>query len=264
MTHAEKDNSAPGFAKHPGYRLELMPCAKRVRVKFGGETIIDSTNAVLMLENICTPVYYFPWQDFKAEFAEKTAHRSHCPFKGDASYWTLKAGGKTAENVVWGYETPYDEAQQLTGHVALYWQPMDGWHEEDEEIFTHARNPHVRLDILKSTRPVRIEFGGMIVAESNRAHFLFETGLAPRHYIPRDDVRMDLLTESQQRTRCPYKGEAQYFSFSNGGETIDDIAWSYPSPLHEAAPIADHICFHKRHADGIYVDGLRQEAPQPD
>ena len=98
MTHADKDNSAPGFAKHPGYRLELIPCAKRVRVKFGGETIIDSTDAALMLEGNYVPVYYIPWQDFKAEFAEKTAHRSHCPFKGDASYWTLKAGGKTAEN----------------------------------------------------------------------------------------------------------------------------------------------------------------------
>ena len=261
MTRAKEDNSAPGFTKHPCYRLELKPCAKRVRVKFGGETIIDSTNALLMLESTYIPVYYFPWQDFKAEFAGKTAHRSHCPFKGDASYWTLKAGGKTAENVVWGYETPYDETRQLTGHIALYWQPMDGWHEEDEEIFTHARNPHVRLDILKSTRPVRVEFGGMVVAESNRAHFLFETGLAPRHYIPRDDVRMDLLTESQQRTRCPYKGEAQYFSFSNGGGTINDIAWTYPTSLPEATPIANHICFHKRYADGIYLDGVRQEAP---
>ena len=201
MTHAEKDNSAPGFAKHPGYRLELMPSAKRVRVKFGGETIIDSTNAVLMLENTYIPIYYFPWQDFKAEFAEKTAHRSHCPFKGDASYWTLKAGGKSAENAVWGYETPYDEVQQLAGHVAFYWQQMDGWYEEDEEIFGHARDPHVRLDMLKSTRPVRVEIGGMVVAESTRAQFLFETGLAPRHYIPRDDVRMDLLTESERRTQ---------------------------------------------------------------
>ncbi len=261
MTRAKKDNSAPGFAKHPGYGLELMPCAKRVRVKFGGETIIDSTNALLMLESACIPVYYFPWPDFKAEFAEKTAYRSHCPFKGDASYWTLKVGGKTAENVVWGYETPYDEAQQLAGHVALYWQLMDGWYEEDEEIFGHARNPHVRLDILKSTRPVLIEFGGMVVAESNRGQFLFETGLAPRHYIPCDDVRMDLLTESQRRTRCPYKGEAQYFSFSNGSRTINDIAWTYLTPLPEAGPIAGHICFHKRYADGIYVDGVRQEAP---
>ena len=263
MTHADKDNSAPGFAKHPGYRLELIPCTKRVRVKFSGETIVDSTDAALMLEGNYVPVYYFPWQDSKAKFAEKTAHRSHCPFKGDASYWTLKAGGKSAENAVWGYESPYDEAHQLAGRVALYWQLMDGWFEEDEEIFGHARDPHVRLDIVKSTRPVRVEIGGMVIAESTRARFLFETGLAPRHYIPREDVRMDLLTESERRTRCPYKGEAQYFSLSNGGETIDDIAWSYATPLPEAAPIADHVCFYKRHADGIYVDGVRQEGPPP-
>ena len=238
-----------------------MPCAKRVRVRFGGETIIDSTRAILMLESTYVPVYYFPWQDFKSEFADKTAHRSHCPFKGNASYWTLKAGGKTAENAVWGYEAPYDEAHQLAGMVALYWQPMDGWYEEDEEVFGHARDPNVRLDILNSSRPVRVEIGGMVIAESKRTRFLFETGLAPRHYIPREDVRMGLLTESERRTRCPYKGEAQYFSLSSGGETIDDIAWSYATPLPEAVPIADHICFHKRHADGIYVDGVRQEMP---
>ena len=263
MTHADSDNSAPGFAKHPGYRLELLPCAKRVRVKFGGETIVDSTNAALMLEGNSVPVYYFPWQDFNAAFAEKTAHRSHCPFKGDASYWSLKAGGKTAENAVWRYETPYDEAQQFAGHIAFYWQVMDGWFEEDEEVFGHARDPHVRLDVVKSSRPVRVEIGGTVIAETRRAQFLFETGLAPRHYIPREDVRMDLLAESEQHTRCPYKGEAQYFALSNGGKSIDDIAWSYVTPLPEASPIAGHICFHKRHADGIFVDGVRQEASPP-
>jgi len=264
MTQTDKDNSAPGFANHPGYRLELIPCAKRIRVKFGGETIVDSTDAALLFESSRVPVYYFPWQDFKAELAEKTAHRSHCPFKGDASYWTLNAGGRTAENVVWGYETPFDEAHQLGNHVALYWQHMDGWFEEDEEVFGHARDPHVRLDILNSTRPVRVEIGGQVVAESSRARFLFETGVAPRHYVPREDVRLDLLVPSEQRTVCPYKGEAQYFSYSDGRKSIDNIAWSYPSPLPEAAPIADHICFHKRHADGIYVDGVRQEAPSSD
>ena len=261
MSSVEKDNSSPGLAKHPGYRLKLLPCAKRVRVKFGGEWIIDSTGATLMLEGKYVPVYYFPWQDLNAEFAEKTAHRSHCPFKGEASYWTLKAGGKTAENAVWGYQTPYDEMHQLGGLVALYWQEMDGWYEEDEEVFGHARDPHLRLDILPSGRPVRVEIGGITVAESSRARFLFETGAAVRHYVPKQDVRMDLLVPSERRTRCPYKGEAQYFSFSSGADAIADVAWSYASPLPEASSIADYICFHKRHADAIYVDGVRQEAP---
>ncbi len=183
------------------------------------------------------------------------------PVQGEASYWTLKAGGKTAENAVWGYQTPYDEMHQLGGLVALYWQEMDGWYEEDEEVFGHARDPHLRLDILPSGRPVRVEIGGITVAESSRARFLFETGAAVRHYVPKQDVRMDLLVPSERRTRCPYKGEAQYFSFSSGADAIADVAWSYASPLPEASPIADYICFHKRHADAIYVDGVRQEAP---
>lgn len=254
-------NSAPGFAKHPGYRLDVLPCGKRVRVTFGGETVIDSSAAKLLLESAHIPVYYFPKQDFRAEFAEKTAHDTYCPFKGNASYWTLKAGGKTAENAVWGYEAPYDEASALADHVALYWQPMDGWFEEDEEIFCHARNPHVRLDILRSARPVRVEVGGRVIAESTRARFLFETGLATRHYIPREDVRMELLTKSETRTQCPYKGDAQYFSLTGIEPNIADIAWSYPEPLPEAAAIADYLCFYKRHVDAIYVDGVRQEKP---
>ena len=261
MATTEINNSAPGFAKHPGYRLKVLPCDKRVRVTFGGETIIDSKAAKLLLESPYVPVYYFPKQDFRSEFGEKTAHDTYCPFKGNASYWTLKAGGKTGENLVWGYESPYDEASTLAGHVALYWQPMDGWFEEDEEIFCHARDPHVRLDILKSSRPVRVEVGGSVIAESTRARFLFETGLAPRHYIPREDVRMDLLTKSETRTQCPYKGNAQYFSLSGINPSIADIAWSYAEPLPEASPIAGHICFHKRHVDAIYVDGVRQEKP---
>ena len=186
-TTDETTHSAPGFAKHPGYRLDVLPCDKPVRVTFGSETIIDSSAAKLPLESSSVPVYHFPKQDFRTEFAEKTAHDSYCPFKGTASYWTLNAGGKSAENAVWGYETPYDEAEALADHVALYWQPMDGWFEEDEEIFCHARNPQVRLDILKSTRPVRVEVGGIVLAETIRARFLFEIGAAPRHYIPEED-----------------------------------------------------------------------------
>ena len=261
MATTVKSNTAPGFAKHPGYRLEFLPCAKRIRVKFGGETIVDSQHAKLVMESAHIPVYYFPRQDFRDEFAEKTAHDSYCPFKGSASYWTLKAGGRTAENAVWSYESPYDEAHPLSRHVAFYWQRMDGWFEEDEEVFGHARDPHVRLDIVRSARPVRVEVGGLVLAETTRARFLFETGLAPRHYIPRQDVRMDLLTKSATRTQCPYKGEADYFSFTGADPAIADIAWSYAAPLPEAMPIADHICFHKRHVDAIYVDGVRQEKP---
>ena len=108
---------------------------------------------------------------------------------------------------------------------------------------------------------MRVEVGGSVIAESTRARFLFETGLAPRHYIPREDVRMDLLTKSETRTQCPYKGNAQYFSLSGINPSIADIAWSYAEPLPEASPIAGHICFHKRHVDAIYVDGVRQEKP---
>ena len=194
---------APGFAEHPDYRVDFAPCAKRVRVVFGGETIADSTRVMLMRETRHIPVYYFPRDDVRTEAMTRTDHSSFCPFKGDASYWSIEAGGKTAENAVWSYETPFAETAQIKDAMAFYWDRVDAWFEEDEEVFVHARDPHVRIDILESSRPVRVVLGGATVAETKRARFLFETGQPTRYYIPADDARMERLTRTETRTALP-------------------------------------------------------------
>jgi len=124
MTQATA-NPAPGFVRHPEHRVDLAREGRRVVVRFGGVAVADTTAAITVRESRYPEVYYVPLADVGAEFLARTGHRTYCPFKGEASYWTLSAGGKTAENAVWGYETPYDEVAALAGHVAFYRDRMD-------------------------------------------------------------------------------------------------------------------------------------------
>lgn len=245
---------APGFAKHPGYRIDFLPCSKRVRALFNGTAVVDSTQVRLMRETGQQPVYYFPRGDVRMDLLEPSPHRSFCPFKGEAAYWTLGAGGRRAENAVWGYPDPFAESAELADYLAFYWDRMDQWVEEDEEVFVHARDPFTRLDVLDSHRPLRVVVGGKTVAQTTRARFLFETGLPPRHYIPEDDVRMDLLVPSETRTACPYKGTASYYSLRLDGKTHEDLAWTYREPLPETARLKGYLCFFSEKVDAILLD----------
>ena len=256
-------NPAPGYRKNPDHQIRLEPSPRRVRVRFGGEWVADSTNMMLMLEARHLPVYYFPAADVRDDLLRPTDHATHCPYKGEASYWTIEAGGERADDAVWAYRSPYDEmaALGLQNYRAFYWDRVDCWYEEDEEIFVHPRDPYKRVDVLASSRPVRILLGGEIVAETARARFLFETGLPTRHYVPREDVRMELLAATDTATRCPYKGRARYWSVSVGGRTWKDIAWSYENPVPECPGIKDLVCFYAENVDAVLVDGKEIERP---
>ena len=255
-------NSAPGFAKHPHYEVTLEPCAKRLRVLFNGETIADSTGVMLLRETGILPVYYFPTGDLRQDLLEPSDHSSYCPFKGEASYWSVVVEGKRAENALWGYERPYDEVAELADYRAFYWDRVDKWREEDEEVFVHARDPRVRLDILDSSRAVTVRLGGEVVAESSRARFLFETGLPVRYYLPEADVRFDLLEPSARHSECPYKGRARYWSARVGEQLYGDIVWAYPDPLPESTRIKDYLCFFNEKVEAILVDGVEQPRPK--
>ncbi len=245
---------APGFAKHPGYRVAFLPCEKRVRAQLGGVTVADSTRVLLLRETGHVPVYYFPEEDVRRDLMEPSDHRTYCPFKGHASHWTLAAGGRRAEDAAWSYETPYREVPEIRGTVAFYWDRMDRWLEEDEEVFVHARDPFVRIDILETHRPLRVVVDGVTVAETERARLLFETGLPRRAYIPREDVRADLLVPSDKETACPYKGTAGYYSLRVGENLHPDLAWFYADPLPEVARIRDHLAFYDEKVDAVVLD----------
>jgi uncharacterized protein (DUF427 family) len=137
---------------------------------------------------------------------------------------------------------------------------MDGWFEEDEEVTVHARDPYTRIDILDSSRHVEVKIGGVTVADSCRPRLVFETGSPVRTYLPKTDVRMDLLSPTGTATRCPYKGTASYWSVTVDGTTYDDLVWSYASPLPESTKIAGLVAFYDEKVD-VYVDGVLEEHP---
>ena len=257
-------NPAPGFLKNPERNIHFESSPRRVRVKFGDEWIADSTEMMLMYETGHLPVYYFPIKDTRTELLHPTSHSTHCPYKGEASYWTIKAGGKESENAVWGYKTPYDEMVKidLQNYYSFYWSKMDQWFEEDEEIFVHPRDPHKRIDAVSSSRLVKIVLGGETIAESSKGIFLFETGLPTRYYLPRADVKMEFLSPTETATRCPYKGTATHWSAKIGQRTFSDIAWSYPEPIEECRKIKELICFYNENVDSIFIDGQKMETPE--
>lgn len=128
------------------------------------------------------------------DLLQPTDHTTHCPFKGDAAYWSVTVGDRGAENAVWSYAKPLDGAPSFDGYLALYHDRMDAWYEEDERIIAHPHDPYHRVDVLQSSRHVRVTFKGEVIAESQSPKMLFETGLAARYYLPPEDVRTEILT----------------------------------------------------------------------
>jgi uncharacterized protein (DUF427 family) len=204
------------------------------------------------------PVYWFPTADVRMDLLALKE-----PAAGSASgteHWRSNTGGRVADNIAWSYAKPSGDLAPLQGHIAFYWNAVDAWYEEDEEVFVHPRDPYTRVDTARSSRKVRVEVEGTVIAETNRPVLLFETGLPRRYYIPKLDVRMDLLEPTETVTRCPYKGDARYWSLKVGDKTYPDFVWSYPRPIPEVPKIENLLCFYNEKVD-LYVDGVRQERP---
>ncbi len=238
-------------------RVRTEPSAKRVRVMLGGEIVADTTSPLLVWEVPYYPTYYFPEADVRTDLLVATGETRRSPSRGEATQYVVKAGN--SEGVAYAYHQP--KIPELAGHYAFVWKTMDHWFEEEEEVFVHARDPYTRIDILPSSRRVRVEIDGVTVADSTNGAFLFETGLPVRYYLPKTDVRMDLLTPTETRTACPYKGEARYWSVTVNGKTYEDVVWGYDSPLPESFGIGGMVAFYNEKVD-IYVDEVLQERPK--
>ena len=239
--------------------IVLEPTRRRVRVMFGGVTLADSRAVMLMLEKKRLAVYYFPVKDVRLDLFVPTSFTSSHAGKGEASFYSVKVGDRVAEKAAWRFLQP--ERADLKDYVAFYWDKMDAWFEEDDEVFVHPRDPYHRVDVVHSSRHVKIVVGGVVVAETSRPRLLFETGLPTRYYIPKVDARLDLLTPTGTSTRCPYKGKAAYWSVNVGGKEFKDIVWSYPAPIPECPKIENLLCFYDEKVDAVYVDGERQPRP---
>ena len=245
----------------PGQALYLDPSPKRVRVVVGGATIADSRAAFLLHESGHQPVYYFPPSDVAMSFLTPSDERTHCPTKGEASYYTIAVDSTVIENGAWHYPEPIQDAPNgLAGLVAFYFDRMDSWLEEDEEIVGHPRDPYHRIDILSTSASLRFLKRGELLAETTRALALFESNLPTRWYIPREDVIAG-LEPSDTHTICPYKGTASYFTARLGdGTLLKDLIWYYPDPHPEALRIAGLVCFYNERIE-IERDGVAVARP---
>ncbi|WP_227998212.1 DUF427 domain-containing protein [Nocardia australiensis] len=239
-------------------RVKVEASQKRVRVYLGGQLVADSLRPVLVWESPHYPTYYLPAADLRAKL-EPNGNSKHSPSRGEATEYDVVVDGVTAAGAALRYlDSPLTELNDL---VRLDWNSMGEWFEEDEPVYVHPRNPYSRVDILTSSRHVRVEIDGVTVADSHAPRILFETGLPARYYLPLPDVRMDLLEPSDTHTSCPYKGTAAYWTVRIGDKEYPDVVWGYRTPLPESQKVAGLACFYNEKVD-IYLDGELQERPK--
>ena len=206
--------------------LRYEPTPKWIRAERGGDVVVDSRRAMLVWgREKVVPRYAFPAADVRTDLLPGAVEECSDP--------------------------------DLSGFVAVKWAAVDRWLEEDEEVVGHPRDPFHRIDIRRSSRHVEVSLDGQVVADSRRPVLLFETGLPVRHYLPREDLRMDLFSPSEKRTTCAYKGHAAHLSAPGH----PDIAWTYEEPLPDAEQIRGLIAFYGERSD-VAVDGEKQDRPR--
>jgi uncharacterized protein (DUF427 family) len=248
--------------------LRYEPTEKRIRATFGDQPVVDSTRAALVWEpRRVVPSYAVPVEDVRAEILPgppAQAPPAHAPILHPGIPFaahscagepvSLRAAGEARDGVAFRFADA-----DLDGYLELDFYGFDAWYEEDERIVSHPRDPFHRVDARRSTRHVRIELDGELLAETSRPTLVFETGLPVRFYLPREDLRAQ-PEPSERRTYCPYKGEASYSSFDVNGRRRRDLAWSYEQPLPDAAELRGLIAFWNERVDMV-VDGERTEKP---
>jgi uncharacterized protein (DUF427 family) len=257
--------------------LRYEPIEKRIRASLGDSTVLDSTRAMLVWEpKRVVPTYGVPVDDIRGEIRAGTPGTPDPP-PGIRAMGAPRLGDRVVfdPSIPFAVHTTDGEAVTIRAHdghraaagfrpadaaladyVLLDFDGFDDWYEEDERTVSHPRDPFHRIDILHSSRHVRVEREGVVLAESVRPYLLFEPPLPVRYYLATEDVRMEQLRPSASQTFCAYKGEASYFSTAEE----DDVAWTYRRPLRDATEITGRIAFFNERVD-LVVDGEVVERP---
>jgi uncharacterized protein (DUF427 family) len=230
----------------------VEPVPRRVRAKLGGATVVDTTRALYVWEWPNYPQYYIPVADV-ADGALVDENRTERLRRGRARRHGLRVGDVARPGAAHVYGD--DAREGLARTVRFEWAALDAWFEEDEEVFVHPRNPYTRVDALRSSRHVRIELDGTVLAESGAPVTVFETGLPTRYYIERTAVAFEHLRATDTVTECPYKGRTSgYWSVVAGDAVHEDLAWSYDFPTRQLLPIAGMLAFYNEKVD-VVLDG---------
>ena len=234
----------------------IEPVPRRIRAVLAGEVVLDTTKALYVWEWPNYPQYYVPVADVNRAFLvdEQRTERLH---RGSAQLHGLRVG-----QVVRPSSARLYTEGSVAGTVRFDWDALDAWFEEDEEVFVHPRNPYTRVDALRSTRHVRVELDGALLADSSSPVLLFETGLPTRYYFSRTEVNFSHLAPTETVTACPYKGRTSaYWSVHVADATYPDLAWAYDFPALQVLPIAGLVAFYNESVD-ITLDGERLARPK--
>jgi uncharacterized protein (DUF427 family) len=237
----------------------VEPVPRRIRAFLADEKVLDTTEALYVWEWPYYPQYYIPAADVRHDLLIPDG-RTQQSRRGTFEAHTLRAGQierPGAARLLTGSPVP-----GLAGTVRFDWAALDAWFEEDEQVFVHPRNPYVRVDALRSTRPVRVELDGVVLAESPAPVMVFETGLPTRYYINPTEINFDHLIPTDTVTSCPYKGTtSQYWSVAVGDTVHPDLAWAYDFPTRQLQPIAGLVAFYNEKVD-LFLGGQRLERPK--
>jgi uncharacterized protein (DUF427 family) len=207
----------------PKELLYAEPLRRRMRVRFGGSWIADSENVILLFEPGHYPMAFFPENDISAPVLQKTEYTTHHHELGTTLWYAIRMGEKSAPRGAWQHSEAPDYASELRGRIAFSWPAMDAFYEEDERIVGHAADSYHRIDIRQSSRHIVVRYQDRIVADSKKPVVLYESGFAPRWYLPRVDVDESAFTPVERQTFCPYKGICSYYDIGDA----HFAAWSY-------------------------------------
>jgi uncharacterized protein (DUF427 family) len=236
----------------PERLLFAEPLRRRMRVRFAGEWIADSEDVVLLHEPGHYPVAYFPLADVRPDAVRPTERVTRHRELGATSWFTVHAGERDAERAAWQFTGLPEHAAELRDRVAFAWRAMDAFYEEDERIVGHAADLYHRNDIRRTSRHLVVRDGERVVADTKRPVVLYESGFAPRWYVPRADIDEAALTASDGQTFCPYKGLADYYDIGDHPRS----AWSYREAWPEVGRVSDLVSFEPDKIE-VYLDGER-------
>jgi uncharacterized protein (DUF427 family) len=234
--------------------LYAEPLRRRMRAELGGRTVVQSDHAVLLFEPARYPVAYFPIEDFAAGALREVEHRGAHPDLGETAWFEVVGATREAARGAWQHIALPEHAGILEGKVGIAWRAMDAFYEEDDRILGHAADPYHRIDIRRTSRHLVVRAVDRLVADAAAPLVLYESGFAPRWYVPREDVVAEALTPSRLQTFCPYKGIASYYDIGSARNAV----WSYRAPLEQMSAIGDLVSFEPDVVE-VTLDGERLE-----
>ena len=236
----------------PERLLYIEPLRRRMRVRFGGAWIADSEDVLLLFEPGRYPVAYFPEADVSPEVLERSEHTTKHPDLGHTSWYLVKAGGQRALRGAWQHVDLPAFASDLGARIAFAWRAMDAFYEEEERILGHAADSYHRIDIRQTSRHLVVRDRDRVVADTKRPLVLYESGFAPRWYVPRDDIDESALTFVEHQTFCPYKGLCSYYDIGDARFA----GWSYREAYPEVGRISGLISF-EPDVVSVFLDGTQ-------